>query len=223
MTGLKKSTVALGVGLLLGAATAGQALAQLPPIPGAFTPVVGSGGVYESRSEKRAFTWTFAIVGKESIEGEDGYWTERRESEKGGEKITKQLIVFRSGRPEVKRVIMQRPGQAPREMPAEVMAGLSKSLEGFEREGLKAEKVGTENVTVPAGTFLCDHYRLSSGGEVSDTWVSVKGPPYGVVKSVRADSVMVLVKVLQKETSHIQGQPEEFRLRSRRPQSVPGN
>ncbi len=226
MTYLAKNAVLFALGLALAAGIAGQALAQLPPIPGAFTPLVGSGGVYELRRGDRVSTWTFAYVGKEKIQGEDAYWTERRQPEKGGEKVTKQLVVFRSGQPEVKRVIMQSPGQPPMEMPAELTGALSKSLGGgglgeLEREGRKAVKVGTESVTVPAGTFLSDHYRLSAGTEVSDSWVPVKGPPYGVVKSTRGDSVMVLVKVLQNETSHVQGQPEPFRSRSRR--SAPGN
>ena len=44
----------------------------------------------------------------------------------------------------------------------------------------KAESVGTESITVPAGTFTCEHYRMKDGS--GDAWISDKVCPWGLVK-----------------------------------------
>ena len=44
---------------------------------GILNPVVGSGGQYEVTTEKGAkMVMEIAIVGKESVDGKDGYWFE---------------------------------------------------------------------------------------------------------------------------------------------------
>ena len=62
---------------------AGIAVAQFgmrsPQIPGAFKPVVGSGAQYEIATKKDPkMEMAYAIVGKESVDGADGYWMEIR-------------------------------------------------------------------------------------------------------------------------------------------------
>jgi hypothetical protein len=63
-------------------------------------------------------------------------------------------------------------------------------------------------VTVPAGTFECDHYRGNIQGKTIDYWVSSKVSPYGLVKMTSADLSMELKKTLSNETSHITGEPQ---------------
>jgi hypothetical protein len=72
----------------------------------------------------------------------------------------------------------------------------------------KAERVGTESITVPAGTFSCEHYRMKDGS--SEAWVSDKVAPWGLVKTQGKDSSMVLTKVITDAKDHITGTPKKF-------------
>jgi hypothetical protein len=63
--------------------------------------------------------------------------------------------------------------------------------------------VGTESITVPAGTFSCQHWKKDQG--VGDVWVSDKVSPMGMIKAVNPGDTMVLVKVLSGATDHITG------------------
>jgi hypothetical protein len=70
---------------------------------------------------------------------------------------------------------------------------------------IKWHKVGTETVTVPAGTFSCDHWTKDDGK--GDVWASSKISPMGTVKEVSPGHTMVLVKVLTNVQDHITGTP----------------
>jgi hypothetical protein len=201
----------LVVGVGIAAVAWGQRMPQPPRMRGEFKPVVGAGAQYEMSGKNGKANWAFAVVGKESVQGQEGYWLEMRmEGGNEGAVIMKQLLVTQGGKPEIKRMIMQSPGQAPMEMPM-MMMGMMKGKEkgSSEGEGM-GEKVGTEPVIVPAGTFLCDHYRTTSKAGTADLWVSAKVAPYGMVKMASADMSMVLVKVLANETSHIKGEPQKM-------------
>jgi hypothetical protein len=172
---------------------------------GEFNPVVGAGAKYEVDIKGEKSTWTYSVVGKESVQGQDGYWLEMRmEGGKADGTVMKQLLVKSAGKPEIKRMIMQTPGQAPMEMPMTMM-GMMRGKDKDSSEGM-GEKVGTEPMIVPAGIRLCAHYR-KSGPKASEHWISSSVPPYGVVKMASADMSMVLVKVLANETSQIKGEP----------------
>jgi hypothetical protein len=73
-------------------------------------------------------------------------------------------------------------------------------------------KVGVETITVPAGTFVCDHYRKQEPQGTVDVWISDKVPPYGMVKMSSGERTTVLEKVLSNETSHIQGEPQKMNM-----------
>lgn len=210
--------VALAAGVTLGLAASALAQGMMmhqPHIPGEFNPVVGSGAEYKiTGKDGEAHDWTYAVVGKESVDGAEGYWLEMRTEGPEGKMIMKQLVVPRAGStPEIKRMIMQAPGRPPMEMPAQMMGMGMRHHEEHAQEaphGL-GEKVGSESVTVPAGTFETEHYRYTSeGGETSDAWVSTKVAPYGLIKSTSAGTTMVLEKVLEHETSQIQGEPQKM-------------
>ncbi|MEJ2008972.1 MAG: hypothetical protein P8Z30_12590 [Acidobacteriota bacterium] len=83
---------------------------------------------------------------------------------------------------------------------------------GNEKTGGLGQKVGTESITVPAGTFKCNHYRTREDGKPVDLWISAKVSPYGVVKMVRNDATMVLEKVPTNQTSHIRGKPRKLQM-----------
>lgn len=43
-------------------------------------------------------------------------------------------------------------------------------------------KIGEENVTSPAGSVLCSHYRQERNGQTTDYWISDEARPIGLVK-----------------------------------------
>jgi len=78
--------------------------------------------------------------------------------------------------------------------------------------GGRGELVGTESVTVPAGTFICQHYRNQGTNGATDLWISAEVTPYAVVKMTSVNTNMVLKKVLTDETSHIKGEPQKMQM-----------
>ncbi len=191
-----------------------QRMAQAPSMPGEFKPVVGAGAQYEVTTKKNEkVNWAYAVVGKEAVGGAEGYWLEMRlEGGKEGGMVMKHLLVVRDGKAEVKRMIVQTPGQPPMEMPMGMMGGMMPRGQQAASEQDLGERIGTETVTVPAGTFLCEHYRSKSGKTPADVWVSTKISPYGLVKMVSENSTLVLTKVLANETTHIKGEPQKLEM-----------
>jgi len=197
-----------------------QMMGMRPPeIPGMFHPVVGSGAEYHiSTARQPNATFTFVIVGQEA----DGYWMEIRTSNNGNAVVMKQLMAGEPPKPT--RMIIQANGRPPMEMPMSMMsmgrnpAGAHAAGEvtggGGTGAGMGA-KVGTESVTVPGGTFECDHYSSDSNGKHSDLWISTKVSPYGLVKLTSADTHMELQKVLEHETSQIKGEPMKMNIPGR--------
>lgn len=190
---------------------------QAPQMPmGLFKPVVGSGAQYEMNAKGQQMDFAWVVLGNEKVEGKEGHWMEIR-TEGGpaaGETVMKQLTVVDGGKAEIKRMIVQSPGRPPMEMPMGMMSGMMKHQQptGGSKEESMGEKVGTEPVTVPAGTFVCDHYRKQVEGKPFDYWLSTKVLPYGLVKMASADMTMVLKKTLSNETSHIKGEPQKMEM-----------
>jgi hypothetical protein len=191
----------------------GQGAPQIPG--GVFKPVVGAGAQYAvTAKDGEKHLWSYAVVGKETVEGAEGYWVEMR-MDSGGEQrmIMKMLMVSSGAKPEVKRTIMQMGDQPPMEMPlGGMMARMRQGREPTPATPGLGEKVGTEMVTVPAGAFLCDHYRTQDPNGKSDLWVSTKVSPYGAVKVISTNMTMELTKVLSNETSQIKGEPKKFEM-----------
>lgn len=211
---VKKIAVVLAAVFGVTGLAGAQRMAQAPSMPGEFKPVVGSGAQYEVTTKKNEkVNWAYAVVGKEAVGGAEGYWLEMRlEGGKEGGMVMKHLLVVRGGKAEVKRMIVQTPGQPPMEMPMGMMGGMMPRGQQAASEQNLGERVGTETVTVPAGTFLCEHYRSKSGKTPADAWVSTKISPYGLVKMVSEDSTLVLTKVLANETTRIKGEPQKLEM-----------
>jgi len=191
-----------------------QGMMRPPNIPGEFKPVVGSGATYQLTDKKgTAHEWTWAVVGKETVDGQDAYWLEMRSTTPQGGVVMKELLAMQGGTPDIKRMIMQTPGRPPMEMPTEMMhMGMMQHGQqaGGSPHGM-GEVVGSETVTVPAGTFDTQHYRSTTNGNTADVWASTKVSPYGLIKMTSSDgTTMVLQKVLDHETSQITQEPQKM-------------
>ena len=51
---------------------------QAPPMLGDFKPIVGAGSEYQLTNKDRNTTFTMLVVGKETVDGAEGYWMESR-------------------------------------------------------------------------------------------------------------------------------------------------
>jgi len=216
----------LVIALALGFATVGWTQGmrggmgrQMPRLLGEFKPVVGSGAQYQMTEKGHTMKYVYAIVGKEDVEGSTGYWMEMRMESPGmpGETVMKHLMVLGGDKPQIKRMIMQSPGSPPMEMPMGMMLGMGQRQQAPGKgDSSPGERVGSETIMVPAGTFECEHYRKQEPHGTTDVWISSKVSPYGTVKMSTGEMTMVLEKVLSNETSHIQGEPQKMGIPSPR-------
>ena len=194
--------------VMVGTARAQMGMHQGPSMSGIFKPVVGLGSQYEVQTpDGKKVQMEYSVVGKESVNGKDGFWFQMVTSGTPmGEMVMKMLTVVDASNTITSRTIMQMPGRPPMEMSAQMgrMSGQGQPTD----LRTKAEHVGTESVTTPAGTFSCEHYRMKDGS--GDTWVSDKVSPLGVVKHQGTDSTMVLTKVLTDVKDKIVGTPQPF-------------
>jgi hypothetical protein len=172
---------------------------------GVFSPTLGSGAAYELDRGGEKNHMDISVVGKEDVSGKTGYWVEMGmdNPEGNGQVYAKMLMVIDGEKASVKRMVVQPPGMGPMEMPLQSMPGMQESSAADVRGS--AEKVGTESVTTPAGTFECDHYRAKNGDW--DAWISTQIVPWGVVKSTSKDVNMTLTHVISGATDHITGTP----------------
>jgi hypothetical protein len=200
------SACALGLAILAATARAQMGMGMRPPLPqGIFNPTVGAGAAYDSTTaDGTKTTLEMAVVGHETVNGKDGYWLEVTSEQKTGLMVFKTLIV--PGAPDASpRTILQMGKGQPMEMPTQGrMGGSAKPNLDVRNSG---QDLGKESVTVPAGTFSCEHYRSNDGGDV---WVSGQVPPFGMVKSSSNGSTMVLTKVITGEKDKIVGTPVPF-------------
>ena len=183
-----------------------------PTISGVFHPVVGNGAAYEMKGhDPGAKDIEMAVVGKEDYEGQTGYWLETSfQDPRGGMGAMKTLMVMEGPNPGAKRMIMMMNGQAYEFPMNNPMMGqrMAQSAPHDIRSDKTIVRVGTETITVPAGTFSCEHYRSSDGS--SEFWISDKVSPWGLVKSVSKDNTMVLTRQITNATSKITGPVKPF-------------
>jgi hypothetical protein len=168
-----------------------------------WNPVVGSGEVYQSSVQNGEHwrTIELTVVGKETVEGQQGYWVEMAMDmpQMGGTVYAKDLLVPSEEAP--RRGVVQLPGEAAMELPMNGHPGARKP------DKTQAHKVGAETVTVPAGTFACEHWKDKD----ADVWVTSKVSPITVVKTVSKDKDdVVLVKLISGAKDHITGPVKPF-------------
>ncbi len=189
--------------------TAGM-LGRGPQVRGIFNPVVGSGAQYEIQrnagqdpnGKDAKLVMEIAVVGKDSVDGKDGYWFETVSSTPMGEMVMKMLMVPDGASSNVSRMIMQMQGRPPMEMPQ--MGRMAQQKQPTDIRG-EADNLGSESVTTPAGTFTADHYRMKDGS--GDFWLSEKVSPYGLIKGQGKDGNIVLTKVVTDAKDKITGTP----------------
>jgi hypothetical protein len=211
MKATSRFVIVAGLGILF----AGTAVAQMmgmrgPSMRGVWNPVVGSGAAYSTEQKGgEKSEMQIAIVGKESVDGKDGYWYEMtmQSPRDEGQIVMKSLTVLDGSNVAIKRMIMQMPGQPPMEMPMMMMQQRGNTTRPADIRN-DAEDVGSESVTTPAGTFTCEHYRMKDGS--ADVWVAKNVSPYGLVKSTSKDTTMVLTRVLTEAKDKITGTPVPF-------------
>jgi len=223
----KRTILILMTAAVLG--IAGAACAQMgprgmmpqgPPMVGALQATVGAGSQYQMTTEQGAVSFTIVVVGKETVDGGEGTWLENRfeGGRQPGEMVQKQLMVMQDGKVDIKRMIVQAPGRPPMEIPMGMMGMMGQrgqrspsagqgSATGDTNPGVK---IGSESVTVPAGTFTCEHYHKQTDRGAYDYWISTSVTPYPIVKMSGPSVSMVLQKVLSGETSHIHGDPQQM-------------
>ena len=177
-----------------------------PNIANIFHPVVGVGAAYEQTDQEgKKFNMEMSIVGSEMVGVEKGYWMEVAHTRGADEPQYAKVLVTPDDFAFHKIVMMMPGSNQPMEMDMDSgkshKATMDKNLE-------KWHSVGTETISVPAGTFSCEHWSKDEGK--GDIWVSSKISPMGMVKSVDEHETMVLVKVITDAKSHIVGTPVKF-------------
>jgi hypothetical protein len=178
-----------------------------PGIADIFHPVVGAGATYEQTDKDGSkSTIEMAVMAREDVDGKESYWLEVGQNGKRADGPTYAKMLVSRADFELHKMIFMMPGtNQPMEMP---MNQSAKSKERMAEDMDKWHKVGTEPVVVPAGTFVCDHWVKDDGTE--DIWASSKVAPMSLVKSVKKDSTMVLIKTTSNATEHITGTPQKF-------------
>ena len=183
---------------------------KVPTLSGIWHPAVGTGAAYEITKAGKKSQIEISIVGKEDVDGKTGFWQELAMTDPNTSQMMygKTLVSVTDAGITTMRMVMQMPGQDPMEMDGGMIGGRNVNTHRADNIADKAEIVGTESVTVPAGTFSCTHYRMKDG--TGDAWVSDKVSPWGLVKSQDKDSSMVLAKVITDAKDHITGTPTKF-------------
>jgi hypothetical protein len=173
-----------------------------------FHPVIGKGAQYEdTKGNGSNNIMEMAIIGKETVDGKDAYWMQMVFTEDKGQKMVgKSLITADDFRPH--RMIVDMPGQGAMEMPMNMSAPRKNTRDEMQEKMNDWHSVGTETVTVPAGTFSCEHWQNSKGDE--NAWTSDKVYPFGLVKSSGKGSTTVLVKQLDNVPDRITGPVKKF-------------
>ena len=185
----------------------GMDMFKKPTFTRVFNPVVGKGAEYQTTrtdSKNGPRTMQMFIVGKESVDGKDGYWMEIvSATDKGGNFVGKTL--FTKDDFQFRRMVIQMPGQDAMEMPFNPLEGRRQSLQDTLNDW---HSIGTESVTVPAGTFSCEHWKNDKNN--SEVWTNDQVTPFGMVKEVSPNNTMVLTKVLTDMPDQITGPVQKF-------------
>lgn len=178
-----------------------------PNIADIFNPTVGEGAQYQrtDKDDKTVTTMEMTIVGKEMVDGKQGYWMEFAHTDKSGKTMYGKVLVTKDDFQMHKMIVMMPGSPQPVEFPFGADAQARKNMDD---EMQKWHSVGSETITVPAGTFLCDHWTKDTGK--GDVWISSKVSPMRLVKSVENGDVMVLSKIITDAKDHITGTPMKF-------------
>jgi len=183
----------------------GMDIFQRPSITKAFHPVVGKGAAYLSTDKDgKTKNTEISVVGKDSADGKEGFWMEFYSVDTTGKALVGKVLITLSDF-QFQRMIIQPPGQQAMEMPM----GMANAHKSKIEENLNDwHSVGSDTITVPAGTFTCEHWRNDKNN--SDTWISDKVTPFGMVKETHTGGSQVLTKLIDDATDRITGPVKQF-------------
>lgn len=185
----------------------GMDMFKRPAITKVFHPVVGKGAVYldTDKDGKTSRTSEIAIVGKDSFEGKESFWMQIYSTDSQGKAFVGKSLIT-PGDFQFHRMIIQPPGQQAMEIPMKMNAARNERVE----ENLTDwHSAGTETITVPAGTFSCEHWRNDKTH--AEAWTSDKVTPFGMVKEISGNgNTQVLSKVLDNAADRITGPVKQF-------------
>jgi hypothetical protein len=166
-----------------------------------WNPVVGAGAVHEvTQVEGRKTTTEYDILSQETVDGKKAYWVEfsLASPDFKGKIYGKELIIPEGY--QARKLIIQFPAMAAMEMPVTAEAQNAETKEN-------AKLVGTESITVPGGTFECEHLRSPNG---SEAWANAKVAPLKIVKSVDKNETWVLVRTITTVKDAITGPVKDY-------------
>ena len=161
---------------------------------------------------------TFAIIGEETVDGQDGHWVEARlegVQSLQGKMIFKMLLVGSVKDLQSKRMIVQLPGWPPIEPSPSQIRRYGLEFDTTQRASDASPAVqlvsSNERVTVPAGSFDCQHFRMTIQGKPAEYWTSPAAHAWGMV-SMKVDGreIWTLKRVLEGEKSQILGEPKHM-------------
>jgi hypothetical protein len=216
---LKRAGIFFGVVVVLAAGPllaqrGGMGMGMMPPaINGVWNPVVGSAATYDMvGKDGKHSVMTIAVVGKEEIDGQSGFWVEYLIPGASNEEqpTVMQMFMVKNGETmSAARMVIQSSGRGPMLISGQMMgmmAGRGVAAPPSPRADVRAgaENLGAESVAVGVGKIDSMHFKTKEGSHV---WLSPNAGPWGLVKSTSADSSMTLVKVVTDAKSHVVGTP----------------
>ena len=185
----------------------GMDMFKRPSITKVFHPVVGKGAVYldTDKDGKTSRTSEIAVVAKDSFEGKESFWMQIVSTDPQGKMFVGKSLIT-PGDFQFHRMIIQPPGQQAMEMPMKMNAARKEKIE---ENAADWHSVGTDSITVPAGTFSCEHWRNDKTH--AEIWTSDKVTPFGMVKEISGNGdTQVLSKILDNATDRITGPVKQF-------------
>ena len=180
-----------------------------------WNPQVGQGSEYDlSTHNSTKMHVSFIVTGAESVNGQPGHWLETGMNfEELGQVYSEMLMTQNAGKLQTNKWVVQLANRPPMEMPQRGMLAARGNSDAQTETNSNfrttAVRVGVESITVPAGTFQCEHWRAKDGS--GDAWLSSNVVPYSLVKAVDKDGgTAVLTSTLNNAKSHLTGKPVPF-------------
>ncbi len=213
--------------VILGGAFAYANMAP-PPITNTDTLKVGTWAKIKEIANGKEMVMWFGVVGEEKINGKRYVWIEIRTTQGGKKIIVKALMRMSTENIEsdIKRIIIKAGNQPAMEISSDMMQmmgqnmnvfGSSVSSEDTNKANTEVKVVGTERVTVPAGTFTAKHIKIidkSTSSSMVDIWQTNK-VPISIVKVKSSDGAeMVLLSYGKGAKTEITEKPMQLNMQN---------
>lgn len=203
--------------VFLSAATASFSAAQQEtgPCPNLYpNPKVGEFAELQfTNAADESMLIRFAVVGSEMSDGGEHYWIEVISAPPViGDNVIVQMLVphYPFDNQDIEAYIVKMPGVPARKVPQDLLAQMGEQAQtgpSWRQLCDSAEDLGSESVTVEAGTFETSHYR-SGENKQDEFWVA--DVPFGMVKLIQAESRMELVRHGTDARSSLKEEPLEM-------------